>query len=765
LVVRGAGEDEISVLLGEDGGGFRAPTASPVADAPASLAVGDFDADGRVDVAVAHDNADSLSLLFGRGDGGFGAPTSVPVAPFPLPSPLQIDSAYRSSVIAAGDFNHDGDPDLAVGYVPEGELVVLIGAPGGRFEAPRRLGAVGSNYSKRPALTIGDVNADGNSDLAFSGSDDVSVLLGRGDGRFSSPRTFTGGARAINAIAIGDLDGDHSSDLALASNFPSEGVSLLAGRGSGRFRGPAHIKVSGDAASIALVDLNGDRDLDLAVPDSRGVSIVLNRTHWCLGRRVTRLAGPSGRVRGTAGPDVIIGSEGPDVIDGGGGADRICGRGRADILKGGRGRDQVAGEQGDDHLIGASGDDRLDGGLGADRISGGPGNDLVRAAGTRRDRVDCGRGHDRAITDRRDRARHCERAGPVPSISFRGPLYLQVGHDSDGRVTVADFNRDRDPDLAVMNRDYVSIRLGASGTAFGRERRFRAGSHFAESAAVEDLNSDGNLDLAITDSSSASVAVLLGDGSGRFDAPRTVLEREGPCCLGGDPPLAVGDLDRDGSADLVLAGHNELLVLAGDGAGGFDRPTNLSLGDAPAAVGVSDFNADGRPDLAVADAFSGQLSIVPGQPTGPFGPPVSFDVGRYPRSLVIGDFNKDADADLAVGTGWVSVALGSAGNRFRAPRTFPVRAGPLSQGDFNSDGQLDLVAVAEDRVVILTADGRGGLHPAIRFPILEAANAVAVGDFDRDGKPDVVLVSHDIYENGNVALLVNTTPAHPSRPR
>jgi hypothetical protein len=171
--------------------------------------------------------------------------------------------------MAVGDLNGDGNPDLAVASVG---VAVLLGNGNGGFGKPRLIGP-GTPSS---AVAIGDLNGDGNPDLAVThpgsppelGSGGVSVLLGNGNGGFGKPQLFDAGALFARAIGIGDFNGDGKPDLVFirGSAFGKpEAVSVLLGNGDGSF-GPATEYSAGfEALSLAIGDLNGDGKPDLAV--------------------------------------------------------------------------------------------------------------------------------------------------------------------------------------------------------------------------------------------------------------------------------------------------------------------------------------------------------------------------------------------------------------------------------------------------------------------------------------------------------------------
>jgi hypothetical protein len=116
----------------------------------------------------------------------------------------------------------------------------------------------------------------------------------------------------------------------------------------------------------------------------------------------------------------------------------------------------------------------------------------------------------------------------------------------------------------------------------------------------------------------------------------------------------------------------------------------------PYAVAVGDFNGDGKPDLAVANWLSSNVSMLLGNGDGTFQAVRNFDVGSGPRSVAVGDFNGDGKPDLAVANYYpsnVSVLLGNGDGSFQAATNFDAGSGPdsVAGDDFNGDGQADLV--------------------------------------------------------------------------
>jgi hypothetical protein len=227
-------------------------------DDPNSIAVGDFNGDGKLDLAVANAYSGTVSIFLGDGKGNFTLASSPATGANP-------------SSVAVGDFNGDGKLDLAVANLSSGTVAILLGDGKGNFTLGSTAAAGGYSVS----VTVGDFNGDGKLDLAVSNyySNTVSILLGDGTGNFtlvSSPATGANPALA----AVGDFNGDGNLDLAVP-NCGSDTVSILLGDGKGNFVLASSPAVSACPLSVAAGDFNGDDKLDLAVADEGGIASIL----------------------------------------------------------------------------------------------------------------------------------------------------------------------------------------------------------------------------------------------------------------------------------------------------------------------------------------------------------------------------------------------------------------------------------------------------------------------------------------------------------
>ena len=213
---------------------------------------GDFNGDGRTDLAVANQDSKNVSILLGKGDGTFQNQGTYAVGSSPY-------------ALVTGDFNGDGRTDLAVANSDDKNVSILLGKGDGTFQNQGTY-PVGSYPI---ALVTGDFNGDGRTDLAVANSydNDVSILLGNGDGTFQNQVTYTVGS-SPDALVTGDFNGDGRTDLAVA-NSGSNDVSILLGNGDGTFTDPGQFATTPHSTPL-VADVNGDGTDDVLVVDGAG---------------------------------------------------------------------------------------------------------------------------------------------------------------------------------------------------------------------------------------------------------------------------------------------------------------------------------------------------------------------------------------------------------------------------------------------------------------------------------------------------------------
>jgi FG-GAP-like repeat/FG-GAP repeat len=291
------------VLLGRGGGSFRSPMLYPVPFGPIAVVAGDFDGDGHMDLATV-DYGDSprpghVSFLFGTHRGRF---TSAVTEPAPLSPTTAI----------AGDFNGDGRDDLAVSqqgsFGDRNDVAVYLG---NRSRSPRFAGSFMPGFGGG-AMAAADLNGDGRLDLAcaFDGYDrgGIAFAFGRGDGTFVAAATFDVGQNTPVDVAIGDLNGDGIQDVVTSG---SAGVSVMLGDRKDGFGRPVVYPVPHRCCELALADVNGDGVPDVVVPADKAVEVLVGRGDGTLSDPV---AYPTHGRSGAIGVGDVNGDGHPDLV-------------------------------------------------------------------------------------------------------------------------------------------------------------------------------------------------------------------------------------------------------------------------------------------------------------------------------------------------------------------------------------------------------------------------------------------------------------------
>jgi len=276
--------------------------------------------------------------------------------------------------------------------------------------------------------------------------------------------------------------------------------------------------------------------------------------------------------------------------------------------------------------------------------------------------------------------------------------------------------------------------------------------------AAADFNGDGKPDLAITNSGSNNVSILINNGDGTFKSAVNYAAGTSPVAI------ASGDFNGDGKQDLIVANlgntathvSGSLSLLKGNGDGTFQTAISIAAGSNPNTVAAADFNGDKKIDLAVGDASVSSVNVLLGNGDGTFKAPVAESTSTgFPISIVARDFNGDTKLDMAVGVNGsaIQVFLGNGDGTFQSAVSIAVANGLLVVADSNGDQKADLVVrshipppptcrtfcFALDQINLLVSNGDGTFQAAKRIATFIGAGTgnIAAGDFNGDGKIDI----------------------------
>ena len=572
---------------------------------PYFAVVGDFNGDGKADLAIADYCVDptseemcrqfgsSVNVLLGNGDGSFQQFT-------------RYATGTGSVSLVVGDFNHDGRPDLAATNICSdpscvaSSVSILLGKGDGTFQAHvdyvTGLAPIG--------IAVGDLNGDGKADLVTGDFyDAVSVLLGKGDGTFQThvdnllsclpDSTFC----APEAVAIADFNGDHKPDLATADYYGMR-VSIFLGNGDGTFQPPSdQLKfLLSNPSMIEAADLDGDGNIDLVVNDQSNniadaIAVLPGKGD---GTFPQKLGYRTGVIGGGQTPCSIA------IAD-------FNGDQKLDIANCNAGGNSVT-------VVLGNGDETFS---------------YTRAWGT----GDGPRGI--AVGDfngdgKEDIAATNQLDNTVSVLLGNGDGTFYGRPDADwfaGAIpAVADFNGDGKVDLLTSGGVYstLSLMLGRGDGTFEPRVDFDPG---AGPAVTGDFNHDGKPDFAVVvpcDSSCTSsfVRVYIGNGDGTF-RPHTDYAVPFNADF-----VATADFNSDGVLDLVVTfstipPNHGLRILLGNGDGTFSNFGDLTL-EAVGNVVTADFNGDGKTDLAIADGWNSSFNVLLGKGDGTFQAPMNY---------------------------------------------------------------------------------------------------------------------------------------------
>jgi hypothetical protein len=268
--------NSLTILLGNGDGTFTASTVSGVA-VPGGMTTGDFNGDGKLDLAETNTVDSTVTILFGDGHGSFTKQTPTPT------------TGGNPTLLVSGDFDRNGKADLAIiGY--SNVVTILLGNGDGTFTAAF---APSVDSTSTQSLAVGDFNGDGKLDLAvacapaYNTSDPatIDILLGAGNGTFTQGTTISslgyGNGESFTSIAVGDFNGDSKLDLAtlVLNSGPNQSQVMsilpLVGAGDGTFTAQAVIPTADSdyEATVGIGDFDGDGKGDISLANDTHFSV------------------------------------------------------------------------------------------------------------------------------------------------------------------------------------------------------------------------------------------------------------------------------------------------------------------------------------------------------------------------------------------------------------------------------------------------------------------------------------------------------------
>ncbi|CAF3798250.1 unnamed protein product, partial [Rotaria sordida] len=810
IIVTNKGTKNIGVLLSNSNGIFTSPKLySTGSTSSIAIALDDFNNDGRLDMVIVNDDTNSIGTVLGY-DMGFSSqndyplgstPQFVAVADFNNDTRLDIvvtnpfansvtilltsdNSSYQNEMIFStgsspyglglGDFNNDTKLDIVVSNSDNNTVSVLLGFGNGSFENQM----IFCTGSRPQGITVGDVNDDSNLDLIIANSEDntVSVLLGYGNGFFKDQKTFLTGS-SPQSVAIGDFNNDTRLDLVITNNY-DETVSVLLGYGNGYFEDQMTFFIGSRPSAIVVGDFNNDKWLDIVVTNFDGVNTVSVSLGYGNGSFKNCMAFSTGSYPSSIVVADFNGDKRVDIVVtnyNDNSASLLLGYGNGSFenqkvfAAGYRPHGVAVGDFNNDTKL-----DIVVTGYGHDQVHvllydniGGLGKEILFASGDG-SRVRCV-----AVADINNDYRldiiianyGTDNVGVIfgyGNSTFGTQMLYTMGLSSrPSSLTIGDFNNDAQLDIAVTNSGTknIELMLGSENGTFLRQKSYDIFSDFTPiSIAAGDFNNDRRFDIVVAYDDTEVVSIFVAYDLGFFKNVATYLTGGGP------QSVVVGDFNNDTKLDIVVSNGpaNTVSILLGYGNGSFENHVTFDTGYFPQSIVVDDFNNDTQLDIVVTNRGDDTVSILIGYGNGHFQDQVKFHTGSYPQSVAVGDFNNDTRLDLVVSNSHdnnVSVLLGYGNGSFENQMKFSTGSHPqgVAVGDFNNDKILDIVVTNanDNNVCLFLGYGNGSFENSGTFDTGFSPEHVAVGDFNNDTRLDIVVTNNIFIESVAVSDLNN----------
>ncbi len=776
-----------------DGSSFAAKLDLTTGTTPYHADVGDVDGDGELELIVTNNGSGTVSVFHNIST----------VGSLLFAAKVDFSSGTVPRGVSTGDVDGDGKLDLAIGHDNPTNLVSVLRntSVSGTIDGSSFSAKVDFTPQVVPSdVALGDVDGDGKPEMVVTNgagaSQSISVFHNTSTpgvidaSTFAAQVAFSTGSNPYEVV-LGDVDGDGKLDVVAASYALSNSISVFHNTSTpGTINGSSlaatvDFNVGGDPYSVALGDIDGDGKLDMAASDfaSDKASLFRNTStmgtidanSFATGIQFATGSGPLGVALGD-----IDGDEKPDIVVANSSAPTVSlyhnlipntPLPTISVFT------PVSGHVGKTITINGTNFDATAANttiyLGATKA-----NPTTATSTSLTVDVPVGATFSPITVIRGNRLVESGQyflptfSSSSPSIdvsTFASKLDFATGAGPYSDVAIGDLDGDGKPDLAVPNFNARTVSVFRNTSSSGAislagKVDFTAGTA-PWGVDLGDTDGDGKLDLVATSRSSTIASIFRNtstSGSISFATKVDLTTDTNP------EGVSVGDLDGDGKLDIAVAdkGTDRLSVfrnVSNPGGAAFEAKVDFIPSAGPEDVAIADVDGDGKADLIASHSTSSIVSVFrnigsPGTIDGSFfATKVDLTAGSAAFGMSLGDIDGDTKLDIAVannGTNTISVFrnTGSSGSvSFAAKQDFTAgtAAASVAMGDLDGDGKLDLAATSfsSNTVSLFRNTATSGaidansLAAKVDLTTGTSPSGVSIADLDGDGRTDIAVAN------------------------
>ncbi|MDQ4121863.1 MAG: FG-GAP-like repeat-containing protein, partial [Acidobacteriota bacterium] len=762
--------------------GFDEPVSYTAGTNPSTVAVGDFNGDGKPDIATANRSSNDVTVLL-RNAANNGFDSAINFA---------VGSAPRS--VAAGDFNGDGKPDIVTANLSGNSASILL-----RNEANNGFDRIDYAVGNGPnSVAVGDFNGDGKPDIvaARSSASTVSVLMRNAANTGFDPNVDFGVGTSPSSVAVGDFNGDGKPDIATANSASGNVSVLLRNTANNGFDSAINYVIGGFSQSLAVGDFNNDGKQDIAASNQGAVTVAVllrnaandgfdSKIDFATGGFPSGFSLAVGDFNGDNRQDIVSTFQSVSNIAI---FERVCNT--APKFDSVSNQTRVQGATANSQIATVSDQETAPGSLivtAATVPSGITVSNIINTNGTIT--ADVGAAVNTAPGDYTVvlNVSDGEKSTNANMIATVTPLLPEIVVKGNNTIIV---DGEATPSLSD-HTDFGSVALNNT-----RERTFTIENIGAATLTIQNVTVTGAATFTVTQQPASSVSPNSSTAFKVQYSPTALGSQSATISFGNNDSdenpfdfaiqatgIEAPALGNYANATIALAGSTTITPTAApsntnyatatttsdfkgklevDPSSGVIRVTNAHPANRAGEsylITVKAFNEGGSTTKTFNLTVTTPPNCVPlGAPS--FAPAATFSVNSLPLFTAVGDFNGDGKQDIVVansGANNVSVLLRNATNNgFETAVNYATGSTPrgVAVGDFNGDGKLDIATASfttNNVSVLLRNAANNAFNAAINYSLSSSPDSIAIGDLDGDGKLDIVTAN---LNTDNVSVLL-----------